>query len=260
MASTTATATPVRQPFERRVEEVKVSKREINGVVMEYLVHEGFPSSAKQFAIEAGMEPKEDIESIRVRVEIRTAIYQGDIQNAITKINEVGYQILDQNPSLHFALLRLQLVELIRPCMASPNGDIAPALTFAQTVLAPRAPSNPEFLEDLEQTMALLIFPPEDLARPLAGLLDPELRKSVAERVNTALLKNEGARREARLRKLFALRAWVEKRLREAKKDLPDKLSLGLDLEEEEEQDGTTNGAHDVEMQDNGHLEGEDTL
>lgn len=102
--------------------------------------------------------------------------------------------------------------------------------------------------------MALLIFPSDDLAPPLAALLDPELRKSVANRVNEAILINQGSRREARIRKLIRLRAWAEQRARETKRDLPESLSFGLELEGE-----TTNGAHDVVMQDE-HLEGSEVL
>ena len=142
-------------------------------------------------------------------------------------------QILDNSPPLHFALLRLQLVELIRTCSSSPDGDITPALTFATTQLAPRAPTNPEFLEDLERTMALLIFPSDNLAPPLAALLDPNLRKTVANKVNEAILINQGARREARIRNLVRLRTWAEAKARDAKKDLPATLPLGLDLADE---------------------------
>ena len=117
--------------------------------------------------------------------------------------------------------------------MSTPNADITPALTFATSQLAPRAPTNPEFLEDLERTMALLIFPPENLAPPLAALLDPNLRQTVANRVNEAILGNQGARREARIRNLVRLRAWAEKKAREANKDIPPKLSLGLDADKE---------------------------
>ena len=160
------------------------------------------------------------------------------------------WQILDLDPSLHFALLRLQLIELIRNCMSTPNADITPALTFATSQLAPRAPTNPEFLEDLERTMALLIFPPENLAPPLAALLDPNLRQTVANRVNEAILGNQGARREARIRNLVRLRAWAEKKAREANKDIPPKLSLGLDADKEGHDDDdeamTGNGGADA--------------
>ncbi|KAI9827215.1 MAG: hypothetical protein M1832_005353 [Thelocarpon impressellum] len=200
---------------------------------MDYLINEGYPSAAKFLALEANIPTTEDGASIQERVEIRNAIYAGDIQSAIEKINDLNHQILDSSPSLHFALLRLQLVELIRTCTASRDGDIAPALTFATTQLAPRAPTNPEFLEDLERTMALLIFPPDNLAPSLAALLDPSLRKTVADRVNEAILINQGARREAKIRNVVRLRVWGEQKAREQKKDLPAKLHLGLDLDEE---------------------------
>lgn len=138
-------------------------------------------------------------------------------------------KILDENPSLHFALLRLQLVELIRKCSSTPDGDISPALEFATSQLAPRAPTNPQFLEDLERTLSLLIFPSENLAPSLAPLLHPDLRKEIATRVNEAILQSQGVRKEARLRNLVKLRAWAEQKAREAKKNVPEKLDIGLD-------------------------------
>ena len=150
------------------------------------------------------------------------------------------HQILDSDPSLHFALLRLQLVELIRSCTAHSNGDITPALDFATTKLAPRAPTNPEFLEDLERTMALLIFPPDNLAPPLAEILNPSLRKTVANKVNEAILSSQGARREARIRNLVRLRTWAEQKARETKKIGSNvDLSLKLDGDCENGQDST---------------------
>jgi hypothetical protein len=138
--------------------------------------------------------------------------------------------VLDNNPSLHFALLRLQLVELIRTCNATPGGDIEPALTFATTQLAPRAPTNKEFMEDLERTMALLVFPSENLEPQLASLLQPGLRQSVADRVNKAILTSQAQRRDAAIRSLVRLRAWAEDTARASKKDIPARLELdGLD-------------------------------
>jgi hypothetical protein len=79
--------------------------------------------------------------------------------------------------------------------------------------------------------MALLIFPPENLAPPLAVLIDPQLRMDVAQSVNQAILQAQGFRREARIRNLVRLRTWAEVKAREAKKDIPPDLSLGLLLD-----------------------------
>ncbi|KAI1937070.1 hypothetical protein LOZ57_006644 [Ophidiomyces ophidiicola] len=224
-----STTTPTRHHFERKVEEVKPSKTDINYLVMNYLVTNGYPLAARKFALEANIPPQVDVGSIQERVEIRNAIYSGNIKIAIEKMNELNPLILDCNPSLHFSLLQLQLIELIRECTSTPNGDISPALDFATAQLAPRAPTNPQFLEDLEKTLSLLIFPAENLSPALAPLLDPALRKSVAARVNEAILQNQGANHQARLRNLVKLRRWAEKKARLLKKDIPSTLDIGLD-------------------------------
>ncbi|KAJ5179872.1 CTLH domain-containing protein [Penicillium capsulatum] len=241
MSRTPSTATPTWHQFERKVDEVKPSKTDLNHLVMDYLITNGYPAAAQKFAVEANISLQTDIDSIQERVEIRTAIHAGNIQAAIERINELNPQILDENPSLHFSLLRLQLVELIRTCTSTPDGDISPALEFATSQLAPRAPTNPQFLEDLERTLALLIFPSDNLSPALASLLDPSLRKDIAMRVNEAILQNQGACQEARLRNLVKLRAFAEKKARSAKKDIPDKLELCL-----------TNDTHDNSSSNNG--------
>jgi glucose-induced degradation protein 8 len=79
--------------------------------------------------------------------------------------------------------------------------------------------------------MALLIFPPDNMAPQLTELIDPQLRKSVANRVNEAILSSQGARKGSQLRTLIRVRAWSEKLARESKKlDIPEgALSFGLD-------------------------------
>jgi glucose-induced degradation protein 8 len=131
---------------------------------------------------------------------------------------------LDKDPQLHFSLLRLQLVELIR----SNHEDPSPALEFATAQLGPRAPTNKEFLHDLEQTMSLLFFSPDKLPAELKYLLEPGLRRNVADEVNKAILQHQRRRREAAIRQLVKMRAWAENTAREYKKDLPDRIDLGI--------------------------------
>ncbi|KAF3902992.1 hypothetical protein ABW20_dc0106594 [Dactylellina cionopaga] len=176
---------------------------------MNYLIIGGYPSAAMKFAQEANINPQIDLESIHRRNRICTSIHEGNIQSAIEMINDSEPELLQTHPRLHFALLRLQLIELIRASM-STDGDIQPALAFAQTYLAPRAPEYPEFLKDLEHTMALLCFPPDQLSPPLARLMDPDMRKQVAAMVNEAILQHQEVLPEAKVRSLVRLRAWVE--------------------------------------------------
>ncbi|KAF2031479.1 hypothetical protein EK21DRAFT_87978 [Setomelanomma holmii] len=236
-------ATPTQHPFQRKIEDVKPSKTDINFVIMDYLVSEGYPRAAEKFAKEANIQLPLEEESISSRVEIRQALHAGDIDTAITKINDLNPQILDTDPALHFALLRLQLIELIRTCTSSASADITPALSFASSQLAPRAATNPDFLRDLELTMTLLIFLPATapLQKELADLLDPSLRRNVASKVNEAILTSMGARGEARMRSLVRLRHWAELKARVAGKDIPPVLPLGLQDADERSVDSNGN-------------------
>lgn len=68
-------------------------QRDINFLIMDYLISEGYPLAAQKFAAEANMEPSMENDSIRERVEIRNAIHAGNIQAAIEKINEYNPQV-----------------------------------------------------------------------------------------------------------------------------------------------------------------------
>lgn len=60
---------------------------------MDYLVMEGYPVAAQNFAMEANIQPNASVESIQERVEIRKLIYRGDIETAIERINELNSQV-----------------------------------------------------------------------------------------------------------------------------------------------------------------------
>ncbi|KAF7526208.1 hypothetical protein G7054_g10864 [Neopestalotiopsis clavispora] len=112
------------------------------------------------------------------------------------------------------------------------RGDIAQAISDLNDLdpeLGPRAPTNPQFLEDLEKTMALVVFSHDSLDPSLAALLQPDLRRQVADMVNKAILERETSRRETAIRHLVQMRAWSEETVRkDTKKDLPARIDLGL--------------------------------
>ena len=192
---------------------------------------------------------------------------------------------------MHFSLLRLQLVELIRASFSSNDSSaVATAIEFAQHNLAPYATLDPQFKTDLERAMALLIVPRESWTQTpsqaqthqqpssshttaqsissagndfgaLAELVDPSLRRKIAQDVNEAILQSQGERREANIRYLVRARAWAEQLAREKKIDLPERLSLGLDGDDADAErsanaQGSTsrsrNGHADTDMVDNG--------
>ncbi|KAL2158669.1 hypothetical protein VTH06DRAFT_4151 [Thermothelomyces fergusii] len=232
MNSSPSTATPPQHAFEKRAADLKAPKSDINALILDYLLMEGYPNAAAKFCKEANLQPQQPDPSVQIRQEIQHAIHSGNIEAAISALNKLDPELLDADPKLHFSLLRLQLVELIRQCS---NGDVTPALEFATKNLGPRAAANREFLEDLEQTMALVIFPHDKNLRPeLASLLSPDLRRATAARVNEAMLLRQNQRREAAIRQLVRMRAWAETSARAKKKDLPDSIELGLKADSSE--------------------------
>jgi len=67
--------------------------RDINFVIMDYLINEGYPSAAQKFAKEANIVPSSDGAAIQDRVDIRNAIHAGEIQLAVERINELNPQV-----------------------------------------------------------------------------------------------------------------------------------------------------------------------
>ncbi|KIW64390.1 hypothetical protein, variant 2 [Phialophora macrospora] len=257
-------------PFERQVADTPISKSDFNNLIMDYLITEGYPSAAEKFAAEANIQPQADLGCINERVQIRDSIHRGDLQAAIELINELDPELLDKDKKLHFSLLRLQLIELIRQSFTSSDSSlVGKAIEFAQNNLAPYAPLDAQFKIDLERAMALLIVPRESWTQAvvagssgqpsssiqndfgaLAELVDPSLRRKVAKDVNEAILQSRGQRREANIRYLVRARAWAEQLAREKKIDLPE-LLLGLDGDGPASQ--SQNGHNgDTEMTENG--------
>lgn len=82
---------------------IHVVHRDINRIVFDYLVNQGYPDAARKFAVEAKIAPiehqKVDVETIEERVEIRNAILSGDIPAAISKINDLDPEVSDYSDS-----------------------------------------------------------------------------------------------------------------------------------------------------------------
>ncbi|KAF7721790.1 Glucose-induced degradation complex subunit [Apophysomyces ossiformis] len=175
---------------------------------MNYLVIEGYKDAAEQFSLESGLSPSVDLESIQERMEIRHAIQSGDVDTAIELVNDLNPEILDTNPRLFFHLQQQRLIELIR------KNDFAGALEFAAEEMAPRGEEHPEFLEELERTMALLAF--QDVHRsPVRDLLQPSQRQKTASELNAAILVSQSREKDPKLPNLLKMLAWSQEQLDE---------------------------------------------
>ena len=104
--------------------------------------------------------------------QIRSALRQGDVTSAIEMANDLNPETLDTSPRLFFRLQLQRLIEFIR------DNKVTEALDFAESELAPLTDLHPDFLEELEETMALFAFEDQQ-ASPLAHLLEPAQRHKV---------------------------------------------------------------------------------
>lgn len=73
--------------------DINVSTRDLNQLVMDYLVIEGFKTSAEEFSKEAGLNAPVDLESIESRMTIREALQRGDVGEAITRVNDLNPEV-----------------------------------------------------------------------------------------------------------------------------------------------------------------------
>jgi hypothetical protein len=60
---------------------------------MDYLVIEGYKSAAEEFSQEANLTPPVDFDSIESRMEIREALHRGDVEDAITRVNDLNPEV-----------------------------------------------------------------------------------------------------------------------------------------------------------------------
>nr|CAG4645789.1 EOG090X0CTI [Lynceus sp. MCZ IZ 141354] len=167
-----------------KLEGVHLSRIDMNRIVMNYLVTEGYKEAAEKFALETGTKTPPNLQSLDERIKIRDAIQSGKMLDAIYLINKIHPELLDIDRNLFFHLQQQQFIELIR------ERRIEEALQFAQDQLSERGEENQLILSELERTLALLAFDNPEQS-PFSDLLQISHRQRVASEVNAAILKAE---------------------------------------------------------------------
>ena len=66
---------------------------DLNRLVMDYLVIEGFKSAAEEFSREADLTAPVDLDSIESRMNIREALQRGDVAEAIARVNDLNPEV-----------------------------------------------------------------------------------------------------------------------------------------------------------------------
>ncbi|XP_019720616.1 glucose-induced degradation protein 8 homolog isoform X1 [Hippocampus comes] len=202
-----------------KLNNVHIQRADMNRLIMNYLVTEGFKEAAEKFRMESGIEPTVDLDSLDERIKIREMILKGQIQEAIALINSLHPELLDTNRYLYFHLQQQHLIELIR------LRETELALEFAQTQLAEQGEESRECLTEMERTLALLAFDnPEE--SPFGDLLNMMQRQKVWSEVNQAVLDHENRESTPKLAKLLKLLLWAQNELDQKKVKYPKMTDL----------------------------------
>ncbi|CAG2103085.1 unnamed protein product [Medioppia subpectinata] len=203
-----------------RLESMQLKRSELNLLIMDYLMAEGFKEAAERFKLEANidvekiqefMNSRETNEQIDERISVRVAIEDGRIREAMKLINDYYPELIDNNRHLYFKLQQQQLIELIREHL------LEEALQFSQQQLS--VDSDYLQLPELERTLSLLAFDkPEN--SPYSDLLHSSHRQQLASEVNEAILKEqsgEGQASKPKLVSLIKLLLWTQNELEKKK-------------------------------------------
>ena len=209
--------------------------REIDKLILNYLVIEGFKEAAEEFIQESGLDEFEDVknldlDSIDYRLKVRQAIQSGEIDSAVRELNNFDPEILDNNPNVYFHLKLQEFLEMIRSNRQQKSVDdagddggvdggiekIMEAIEFARENLAPIAQEQAggQFLEELEDAMSLLAAE-MGATWPSSSLLLPENRLKTAKEVNAAILSSQAQPEVSKLPEILGLLQWAQNKLEE---------------------------------------------
>ena len=190
------------------------TRSEMNKLVMDYLITEGFKEAAEKFRVEASTEPHSAFDSLDERLKIREAVQSGNVQEAMILTNNLNPEILDSRPQLYFHLQQQQLIELIR------EKKIEEALAFAQNSMAELSIEDSKYLDELEKTMALLAYENPEVS-PYSELLNFSQRHKVASELNAAILEADHQQTNSKLENLLKMLLWVQSELDDKKVKYP---------------------------------------
>ncbi|XP_043808079.1 protein GID8 homolog isoform X5 [Manihot esculenta] len=78
-----------REEWEKKLNDVKIRKSDMNKLVMNFLVTEGYVDAAEKFRIESGTEHI-DLATITDRMAVKKAVQSGNVEDAIEKVNDLN--------------------------------------------------------------------------------------------------------------------------------------------------------------------------
>ncbi|EFH66107.1 predicted protein [Arabidopsis lyrata subsp. lyrata] len=193
--------------WEQYLRTAEIRKEDMNRLVMNFLVVEGYLEAVEKFQKESGTKPEVGFASISDRLAVIEAIESGNLDDAVEKLNATNPEILKTN----FFLNQQRFIERIRMGMTDEE-----ALEFAQKELKPLVEQNLAFLEEMAKTMDILRCKDLPNIPEVVGELLANSRwfKTAAE-VNAAILTSQTGLKCPKLLHLLKMLIWTQNQLDE---------------------------------------------
>lgn len=195
------------ETWKKSMDEQHISKQDMNNLIMNFFVVEGFKEAAENFKREANINIDES-ELISLQDEIRGYIFEDKIDDVVQEINKIDEKLFDNNKDLYFELQIQKLINLIS------ESQFIQATEFAKNDVLPLVRDIPMRQTLLEKTMTLMAF--SNLEKfPYPDLLGNQRKIKISSMMNHALLRHNSVTTEPKLFKLFKLMKWMQQRLSE---------------------------------------------
>ncbi|CAA7020797.1 unnamed protein product [Microthlaspi erraticum] len=195
--------------------DVKIRKEDLNRLVMDFLVAEGYPVAVEKFQEETGTQrilflvdfcyflnkktAEIDLASIADRSAVIRAIECGNMDVATEKLSALNPEILETN----FYFKQQKTIELIR------EGKGEEATAYCKKELTPLVQGNKALLEELERTITLRVFD-DPYPCQYKELIDTSRRFKSASEVNAAILTNQTGEKGSKLERLLKMLFWTQ--------------------------------------------------
>lgn len=83
---------------------------DINSLIFDYLMMEGYPNAAAKFSKEANLQPHQADDTIQLRQQIQHSIHIGSVQSAIEALNDLDPEVRRSPPFLCLAMIRTRVL------------------------------------------------------------------------------------------------------------------------------------------------------
>ncbi|GAB2291814.1 hypothetical protein Dimus_026065 [Dionaea muscipula] len=188
---------------QRQYDHIAIKESDIHNIVLSYLVHNCFKETVESFITSTGMQqPASCLEGLERRKGIVNLVLDGNALKAIELTEQLAPNLLEKNKDLHFDLLGLHYIELVR------HRKSAEAVEFAQQVFTPFGIVE-SYREKLQDFMALLAYE-EPEKSPMFHLVTLDYRQQIADRLNQAILASANLPSRSSLERLIQQTMVVE--------------------------------------------------